>query len=193
MATKARLAIMVGPKGRGSNMLAIARACADGELNADIATVVAPTDSSPAVGSARDMGLRVDIVPPGDDYGPRLVETFRETQTDWICLAGYLRLLPADVLERFPKRVLNIHPALLPRHGGKGMYGIRVHEAVLAAGDRESGASVHYVTEQYDEGAVIHQRRCPVEPGDTPETLAARVLKEEHRAYVEALRKVIGG
>ncbi|HWA82044.1 MAG TPA: phosphoribosylglycinamide formyltransferase, partial [Fimbriimonadaceae bacterium] len=163
------------------------------ELSAEVATVIAPTDAAPAVTAGGEMGLRVDIVPPGDDYGPRLVTVLCETQTDWICLAGFLRLLPADVLERFPNRVLNIHPALLPKHGGKGMYGMRVHEAVLAAGDRESGASVHYVTDHYDEGAVLYQRRCPVEPGDTPETLAARVLKEEHRAYVEALRKVIDG
>jgi folate-dependent phosphoribosylglycinamide formyltransferase PurN len=114
-----------------------------------------------------------------------------EAGANLICLAGYLRLLPTEVLEAFPGRVLNIHPALLPRHGGKGMYGMRVHEAVLASGDKETGASVHFVTERYDEGGVILQRRCNVEPGDTPETLAARVLREEHLAYVEAIRKVL--
>lgn len=174
-------------------MLAIAKACASGELNAVVATVIAPTDSSPAVSSALELGLRVDIAAPGDDYGARLVDILCQVDAEWICLAGYLRLLPAEVLQRFPRHVLNIHPALLPKHGGKGMYGMRVHEAVLAAGERESGASVHYVTEHYDEGAVIHQRACPVLPDDTPESLAARVLKEEHHAYVEALRMVIGG
>jgi phosphoribosylglycinamide formyltransferase-1 len=184
-----RLAIMVGPKGRGSNMAAIARACASGELEAEVATVIAPNDAAPAVETAREMGLRVDLVEPGDDYGPRLLRVL--SGADFICLAGYLRLLPLEVLRAFPRRVLNIHPALLPKFGGKGMYGRHVHEAVLAAAEAESGASVHYVTEQYDEGEVIAQRSCEVLPGDTPETLAARVLQEEHKVYVQALRKVI--
>ena len=174
-------------------MLAIANACASGELDAEVVTVIAPVEEAPAVSSARDHGLRVDIVPPGDEYGPRLLAVLGETKAQWICLAGFLRLLPSEVLERFPRRVLNVHPALLPKHGGKGMYGIRVHEVVLASGDRESGASVHFVTEHYDEGDVIAQRTCPVLPGDTPQDLAARVLKEEHLVFVDAIRKVTGG
>jgi len=188
----ARIAIMVGPKGRGSNMMAIARACASGEIDAEIATVIAPNETSAAVASAREAGLLVDIVPPGEDYGDRLLGALCPN-SDLICLAGYLRLLPLEVLRAFPRRILNIHPALLPRHGGKGMYGHHVHEAVLAAGDTESGASVHYVTENYDEGEVILRRCCPVLPGDTPDTLAARVLVEEHVAYIEAIRIVLSG
>lgn len=182
---------MVGPYGRGSNMLAIAHACASGEIDAVVACVIAPNETSPAAGSAQMEGLRVIVVAPGDDYGRRLLDALTEVEAEWICLAGYLRLLPLEVLGRFPDRVLNIHPALLPKYGGKGMYGVRVHEAVLAAGEHESGVSVHYVTENYDEGGVILQRHCPVFPGDTPESLAARVLTEEHIAYVEALRRVI--
>jgi phosphoribosylglycinamide formyltransferase-1 len=106
-------------------------------------------------------------------------------------LAGYLRLLPVEVLRKFPGRVLNIHPALLPKFGGKGMYGRHVHEAVIASGDSESGASVHLVDERYDEGQVLVQRRCSVLPDDTPQSLAARVLKEEHLAYVEALQRLL--
>jgi formyltetrahydrofolate-dependent phosphoribosylglycinamide formyltransferase len=174
-------------------MSAIARACLSGELDASVACVIAPTETSPAVGSAQELGIRVDIVAPGDDYGARLLAVLAEVGAEIICLAGFLRLLPSEVLNRYPRRVLNIHPALLPRHGGKGMYGMRVHEAVLAAGDAESGASVHFVTEHYDEGDVILQRACPIEPGDTAETLAARVLKVEHEVYVEAIRKVIRG
>lgn len=93
----------------------------------------------------------------------------------------------------FPDRVLNIHPSLLPKYGGKGMYGIRVHEAVLAAGDSESGCTVHLVNEVYDDGAVLVQLRCPVEPGDTPETLAARVLECEKQAFPMAINKVLDG
>lgn len=174
-------------------MAAIARACASGELNAQVATVIAPKDTSPAIASAQELGLRVDVVEPGDEYGHRLLVVLESVGADWICLAGFLRLLPVEVLQRFPRRILNIHPALLPKHGGKGMYGMRVHEAVIAAGDTDSGASVHYVTENYDEGDVVMQRACPVLPGDTPESLAARVLTQEHLLYVEALRSLIDG
>lgn len=135
------------------------------------------------------MGVRAAVIEPGEDYGARLLAELGSC--DWICLAGYLRLLPSEVLARFPNRVLNIHPALLPKFGGKGMYGQRVHEAVIAAGETESGCTVHYVNEQYDEGAIILQRRCPVEAVDTAETLAARVLEQEHLAYVEALAKLL--
>lgn len=98
-----------------------------------------------------------------------------------VVLAGYLKLVPSAVVSRFDWRMINIHPALLPEFGGPGMYGIKVHQAVLAAGKKESGASVHYVTEEYDRGEVIARARVPVLPGDTAETLAARVLTAEHR------------
>jgi phosphoribosylglycinamide formyltransferase-1 len=96
-------------------------------------------------------------------------------------LAGYLKLVHASVVARFRGRMINVHPALLPEFGGPGMYGRRVHEAVLASGAKESGATVHFVDEEFDRGAIIAQERVPVEPGDTPETLAARVLEAEHR------------
>lgn len=170
-------------------MAAIIEACASGRLAAEVAVVVGSREGSPALERAAQVGIRTAVVTPGDDYGSRLLEML--DGCDWVCLAGYMRLLPAEVLARFPNRVLNIHPALLPKFGGKGMYGQRVHEAVLAAGETESGCTVHYVNEQYDEGAIILQRRCAVEPGDTPETLAARVLEQEHLAYVEALAKLL--
>jgi phosphoribosylglycinamide formyltransferase 1 len=190
LVAKLRLGILVGPKGRGSNMAAIAHACAKGEVDAEVAVVIVPQQETPAMGRARDLGLAVAVVSPQEEeYGPRLVEALEGRGCDWVCLAGYLRLLPEEVLARFPERILNIHPALLPKFGGKGMYGMRVHEAVLAAGERESGCTVHFVNERYDEGAIVVQRTCPVLPGDTPESLAARVLEQEHLAYPEALRK----
>jgi folate-dependent phosphoribosylglycinamide formyltransferase PurN len=100
---------------------------------------------------------------------------------DLIVLAGYLRLVPPGIVARFRGRIINIHPALLPGFGGKGMYGRRVHEAVLASGARESGATVHLVDEVYDRGPILGQVRVPVLPGDDPERLAARVLEAEHR------------
>ena len=102
-----------------------------------------------------------------------------------------MRLLPAEVLKSFPNRVLNIHPALLPKFGGKGMYGVRVHEAVLSSGDNESGCTIHFVTEHYDEGEPLLQLKCPILPNDTIETLSNRVLDLENRAYPQALKCLI--
>jgi phosphoribosylglycinamide formyltransferase 1 len=186
----ATLGIIIGPRGRGSNMAAIAKACASGEIPARVGVMISPVDGTPAVETARELGLRVAIVPPTDEgYGEALLDAL--AGCDWICLAGFLRLLPVEVLRAYPSRIINIHPALLPKFGGKGMYGMRVHQAVLEAGETESGCSVHYVNEHYDEGAVILQLRCPVEPDDTPETLAARVLLQEHKAYALALKQLI--
>jgi len=183
-----KVAILVGTHGRGTNMRALAEACARGDVPAPVALVVSPKDGTGAVEAARELGLRVEILPYKDpDYAARLLKALRDAGARWVCLAGYMRLLPLDVLEAFPDRVLNIHPALLPKFGGKGMFGRHVHEAVLAAGEPESGCTVHLVNELYDEGRILLQKRCPVEPGDTPETLAARVLALEHVAYAEAL------
>jgi folate-dependent phosphoribosylglycinamide formyltransferase PurN len=106
---------------------------------------------------------------------------------DVIVLAGYLKLVPPEVVARYAGRILNIHPALLPSFGGKGMYGMNVHRAVIEAGVPESGATVHFVDERYDEGHILAQRTVPVQAGDTPEDLAARVLAVEHRLYPEAV------
>jgi len=171
-------------------MAAIVHACQSGEIPATVDVVVTPSEEIDTVHKARAFGVRVAVVPPTPEgYGCALLQAL--SGCDLICLAGYLRLLPREVLEAFPRRILNVHPALLPKFGGRGMYGMRVHEAVIAAGETESGATVHWVDEAYDEGDVVLQRRCPVFPNDTPESLAARVLVEEHKVYVEAIRSVI--
>jgi phosphoribosylglycinamide formyltransferase 1 len=171
-------------------MAAIIAACQSGELEAEVTVVVAPVEEAPAIQEARSAGVPVRIVSPtSETYGEELLAALADC--DLLCLAGYLRLLPTEVLRSFPNRVLNVHPALLPKFGGKGMYGKRVHEAVLAAGETESGATVHLVTEHYDEGRILIQRICPVLTGDTTETLAKRVLTEEHRAYVDAIRQIL--
>ncbi len=167
-------------------MAALLRACGDGTIPAQACCVVAPREGTEAAANA---GVEVRVVEPGDGYGARLVRALEGATV--VCLAGFTRLLPEEVLRAFPGRVLNIHPSLLPRHGGPGMYGRRVHEAVLASGDVESGCTVHFVTERYDEGAVLLQARCSVLEGDTPDTLAARVLELEHRTYPEAVRRLL--
>lgn len=192
MQLPARLAIFVGPRSQGSNMRAIAEACANGSIPAVVARVVAPTGNAPALAAARSLGLPVIVIDPDTaDFSERILELAEEDSWDLICLAGYLRLIPSEVLDRFPRRVLNIHPALLPRFGGKGMYGRRVHQAVLEAGEAESGCTVHRVDDRYDEGEIVLQLRCPVMPGDTAESLAERVARLEHEAFPAALRMVI--
>lgn len=140
---------------------------------------------------AEEAGVPVRVVATKDreagEIARETLDVLEAHDVDVILLSGYLRLLPAEVVSRYAGRILNIHPALLPAFGGRGMYGARVHEAVLASDATESGATVHFVTEQYDEGAVLARWRVPVLPDDTAETLAARVLRVEHRLYPRAV------
>ena len=189
---KPRVAFFVGTKGRGSNMASLVTACLSGDVSAVPSLVVSPKDRTSAVIRAESLLVPVAVVRKGDDYRDRLLSALSDAEIDTICLTGYMFLLPVEIVRKYEGRILNIHPALLPKHGGKGMYGRRVHEAVLASGDAESGCTVHIVTEKYDEGPVVLQKTCPVLPGDTVETLAERVLGLEHTAYVEALKEVIG-
>ncbi|RYG47885.1 phosphoribosylglycinamide formyltransferase [bacterium] len=176
-----RVGVLVGTKGRGSNLAGLA------EAGIPISVVVGADSTAPVRAVAQKYNLPWQEIPYGEDYGERLDTAF--AGCDLICLAGFLRLLPTRITDRYP--VLNIHPALLPAFGGKGMYGIHVHRAVLAAGEKESGCTVHRVDEAYDEGEIVLQARCPVLPEDTPETLAERVLGLEKRVYAEAVRKVL--
>ncbi len=112
---------------------------------------------------------------------------------NFIVLAGFLWKMPASIVEVYPQRIINIHPALLPNYGGKGMYGMRVHQAVLAAGEKESGITIHYVNEHYDEGNIIFQAKCTIEAGDTPEILAQKVHVLEHKYFPEVIGQLIMG
>lgn len=123
----------------------------------------------------------------GDAFLPEL----KEAGIDYIVLAGFLWKVPSALVAAFPSRIINIHPALLPKYGGKGMYGNFVHEAVIAAKDPESGISIHFVDEQYDHGGTIFQAVCPVEPDDTPQTLAARIHQLEHAHFAPVIEKTI--
>jgi phosphoribosylglycinamide formyltransferase-1 len=110
---------------------------------------------------------------------------------DLIVLAGFLWLVPRNILAAFPNRIINIHPALLPKYGGKGFYGMIVHEAVIGSGDKESGITIHYVNEIYDAGQIIFQARCPVDPSDTPDSLAHKVHDLEYRYFPEVIEKLL--
>lgn len=159
-----------------------------------VALVISDRQDAGALARARAAGIEAMHIQvagrPADLSTREMVAALDSADIDLIALAGYLRLVPPAVLKRYPDRIVNIHPALLPKYGGKGMYGQRVHDAVLAAGEQVSGATVHYVNENYDEGRIIAQHEVPVLPGDTPASLAARVLAVEHVLFPDALEQV---
>lgn len=121
----------------------------------------------------------------------KILRQLQDEQTDFIILAGFLWLMPPCITAAYPNRIINIHPALLPSYGGKGMYGHHVHEAVIAAGEKESGITIHFVNDHYDQGAVIFQAKCPVISTDTPETLAAKVHELEYQHFPKVIENVI--
>lgn len=171
--------IAVAISGRGSNLEALLRVLGPG-APAEVVLVLSDRPDAAGLSLARSRAVPAEVLSDPADAAAWLRLLGRH-RTDLVVLAGYLRLVPTPVIEAYRGRVINIHPALLPAFGGKGMYGHRVHEAVLASGVRESGATVHLVDEVYDRGPILAQRRVPVLPGDTAERLAARVLEVEHR------------
>lgn len=141
---------------------------------------------------ARVLGVPCCFFPKDEwEDGRAVLSVLEEYGIDFVVLAGFLARVPDVVLHAYPDRIINIHPSLLPKFGGKGMYGNRVHEAVLAAGETESGITIHYVNERYDEGGVIRQARCPVLPGDTPEELACRIHALEYKVYPEVIERLL--
>ena len=186
-----RIAILMsGRHGRGSNMQAIAHACASGQIDGSVAVVIGNQPDSPALAKATEMGLtaiHISTKPAEDLYADALLAALREADTTLICLAGYMRKIPDSVVSAYAGRIMNIHAALLPAFGGKGMYGLHAHQAVLDYGAKVSGCTVHFVDESYDTGPIILQTPVIVEENDTAETLAVRVLAAEHDAYPHAV------
>jgi phosphoribosylglycinamide formyltransferase-1 len=187
------LTLCVFVSGRGSNLQALFNAIESGSLDARIALVISNRPDAGALELARERGvpalcLTESQFPSPEAFGGHLLETLAGHGTDFIVLAGYLKKIPAAVIHRFRHRIINIHPALLPSFGGKGMYGHHVHEAVLAYGCKVTGATVHLVDTDYDSGAPILQRCVPVLEGDTAESLAARVLMTEHELLPRAVQ-----
>jgi phosphoribosylglycinamide formyltransferase-1 len=182
----------------GTSMKAILQAMGDGSLRAAACVVISNNADAPALTHARMLGvpayhLSETKLGAEADIDRAVVDTLAEHGADLVVLSGYLRKLGPRTLARYRSRIINIHPALLPRHGGRGMYGRRVHEAVIAAGERTSGITIHLVDEEYDRGPVLAQREVPVEAGDTPATLAARIEAIEPGFFVETLRRIADG
>jgi len=170
-----RVAVLVS--GGGTNLQALLDTLHDSPI-ARIARVISSRPDAGALQRARRAGVPTTVLRDAGDPA-EVLSALAGAQL--VVLAGYLKLVHASVVARFRGRIINIHPALLPDFGGAGMYGRRVHEAVLASGAKESGATVHFVDEEFDRGAIIAQEKVPIEAGDTPDTLAARVLEAEHR------------
>jgi phosphoribosylglycinamide formyltransferase-1 len=192
-----RIGILIsGRHGRGSNMQSIADACADGRINGQIALVVGNFPDSPALERAAAFGLQTATIrSPAKgasaaqelEYGSSLLLTLKQADVELICLAGYMRKIPDCVVAAYSGRIMNIHNALLPCFGGKGMFGANVHQAAIDYGVKVSGCTVHFVDENYDTGPIILQSTVPVENDDTADTLASRVLVAEHDTYWRAV------
>lgn len=188
-----RLRVAVLASGRGSNFQAILDAIDRGELDLDVVLCLSDRAGAGALERARSRGLATTVIHPNEfadesGYASEMLERLRDHEANFIALAGYMKKIPDRVVERFRLRMLNIHPALLPSFGGHGMYGHRVHEAVIEYGVHWTGATVHLVEEEYDTGPIVLQEPVPVYPDDTADDVAARVLEVEHRIYPEALR-----
>ncbi|MCD6532398.1 phosphoribosylglycinamide formyltransferase [bacterium] len=185
------LAVFVS--GSGTNLQAIIDAVAGGKLAADVKLVLSSRQDAFALQRAEKHGIPA-VYLSSKEFDSRekfvraMLETLRRHQVDFIALAGYMRRVPPEVVQKFKNRITNIHPALLPAFGGKGMYGIRVHRAVIEYGCKVTGVTVHLVDEEYDRGPIVAQRCVPVLDDDTPESLAARVLEVEHQLYPEVLQ-----
>ncbi len=184
-----RIAVLAS--GRGSNLQAIIEHFDNlaRERIAKVALVASNRADSPALIRAATASIDIAHFDAAND-GSQLLDLLRKSRIDLVVLAGYLKRIPAKVIREYAGRIMNIHPALLPAFGGEGMYGARVHEAVIASGVKESGVTVHLVDDEYDRGPIVAQWRVPVEPLDTPNSLASRVLAVEHVVYPRAVEIV---
>ncbi|MFQ5822450.1 MAG: phosphoribosylglycinamide formyltransferase [bacterium] len=188
-----RLKVGVLASGRGSNLKALLKAIERGELFAEIVLVVSNKADAGVFTIASEydiptLHLSQEKFSSTEEFDRALLSALNQHQVEVIALAGYLKKISSTIIRAYKYRILNIHPALLPSFGGKGMYGIKVHQAVLDYGCKVSGVTVHLVDEEFDTGPPILQRCVPVNQDDTPESLAARVLEVEHKIYAEALQ-----
>ena len=189
-----RIAALIS--GGGTTVQNVQEAINAGDLDARVVAVISSRPGAYGLERARKLGLPTHVVSRKDfggtqEFSTAIWDIVRQTQADLVCLMGFLSLVA--IPDDYAQRVVNIHPALLPSFGGKGMHGHHVHAAVLAAGCKVSGCTVHFADQTYDTGPIIVQRTCPVLEDDTPDTLAARVFEQERQAYVESLQLIAAG
>ncbi|HPD03126.1 MAG TPA: phosphoribosylglycinamide formyltransferase [Eubacteriales bacterium] len=189
-----RIAVFVS--GGGSNLQSLIDGVNSGEIKAEMAAVIASSSKIFAVERAKIHNIPCFVMRKRDFSSldamyDEIIAILKERNVDLVVLAGYLTILTPNIIEAFRGRIINIHPSLIPKYCGMGFYGLKVHEAVVAAGEKESGATVHFVDEGADTGKIIRQERVPVYPSDTAETLAARVLEVEHRILRETVKQLV--
>jgi phosphoribosylglycinamide formyltransferase-1 len=193
---KRRIAVFAS--GEGTNLQALIDACKKGDIFGEIVAVVSNKKYAYALTRARTAGIEAlcfepEKFPSRTVWCSKIAKALNERNIDLVCLAGFMVKVEACLIRSFPNRIINIHPALLPSYGGKGMFGRHVHEAVIAAHEKESGASVHLVDEIYDHGAVIAQSKVKIDAGDTAETLAKKIHEVEYPLYVSVVRDICEG
>jgi phosphoribosylglycinamide formyltransferase-1 len=188
MTAKARVAVLLS--GRGSNFVALADACTRSEVPAEIVVMVSNRSAAPGLERARERGIPAVVIPgnglPREVHEAKVVSALEEARAEWVCLAGYMRLLSEGFVARFPHRILNIHPALLPSFPG-----LEAQRQAWAYGVKVSGCTVHLVDAGCDTGPIVLQRAVPVLDDDSADSLAARILEQEHIAYPTALRLLL--
>ena len=187
-----RIRIGVLASGGGTNLQSIIDACERGEIDGDVAVVISNMPDAFALERARKHRIDAYSFPhtgvTREQHEADIVECLEQHQVNLVCLAGYLRMLTPVFINKYAGRLMNTHPALLPAFGGKGMHGLKVHQAVLDYGCKVSGCTIHFVTLEVDGGPIILQKAVSVQEGDTAETLQERVLKEEHKLYPRAIQ-----
>ena len=195
---KQHLRIAVLASHGGSNLQAIIDGCASGQIDGEVVLVVSNNKKAFALERARNHHIDTLILtdaayPAPNEYAGELLSQLASRKVNLICLAGYMKMIPQPVIEEYRDRIINIHPALLPKHGGKGMYGIHVHESVIAAHESETGVTIHLVNEHYDDGRIIAQESIAVHPDGTPQSLQERVLELEHQLYPDTVARIAAG
>jgi formyltetrahydrofolate-dependent phosphoribosylglycinamide formyltransferase len=185
--------IVVFASGSGTNFQAVIDNVLSENIQAEITGLIADRKGIMAIERAKKYKIPVEIIPadPPESFSRRLLTQLTKWDPDLIVLAGYLKKIPDRIVTIYRRKIINIHPALLPKHGGKGYYGRKVHQAVLDSGEKETGCSVHYVDEEYDRGPVIGRRIVPVYSSDTADSLASRVLKAEHQLLPTVIKKLL--
>lgn len=189
--------ICVFASGGGSNFRALIEARNAGKFESNISLLITNNSGCGAVQTAKEFGIKTEHISRlkyedlcDEEYDDVFLSVLRESEIDFIVLAGYMKKIPDAVVDRFEKRIINIHPALLPKFGGEGMYGMNVHRAVIESGEKESGITIHFVNKEYDRGEVILQKRLSVVEGESAESLQERVLELEHRYLAEVIRSI---
>ncbi|MEX2574242.1 MAG: phosphoribosylglycinamide formyltransferase [Balneolaceae bacterium] len=188
--------VVVFASGSGTNFQAVIDAVRKGRLDADITGLIASKNKIGAIEKAERAGIPHRVLVPSDysgtrDFAAAILDTLESWKPDLIVLAGFMIKIPSAVIRKYQGKIINIHPSLLPKYGGHGFYGMRVHRAVIEAGEKESGCTVHMVTDSYDQGPVLAQLKVDIHPDDTPGSLGRRILKKEHELLCKVIRQLL--